>query len=129
MRDSRNILISMLEKLLSQMSVEEKKRVLTEKYGMVMTTELEGRIQTMCNWSEAIKEMIYEEAMEKGMEKGMKKGMEKGIEKGIEKGMEKERVNAIERMIRAGATKEQIVSFGYTEEEFAEVENALCVNV
>ena len=39
MKDSQNILISMLEKLLSKSSVEEKKRVLTEKYGMIMTTE------------------------------------------------------------------------------------------
>ncbi len=57
--DSQNILISMLEKLLSKSSVEEKKRILTKEYGMIMTTELEGRMQTMCNWSEAIKEMSY----------------------------------------------------------------------
>ena len=47
-------------------------------------------MQTMCNWSEAI------------------------WEQGIEKGIGKERINAIERMIQAGATKEQILSFGYT---------------
>ena len=104
-KDSQNILISMLEKLLSKASVDEKKRILTENYGMVMTTELEGRMNSMCNWSEAI--------MEKGMEKGMKK----------------ERLNAITRMIQAGATKEQIISFGYTEKEFMEAENALCINV
>ena len=54
----------------------------------------------MCNWSEAI----------------------------WERGMETERLNAIERMIQAGATKEQILSFGYTEKEFTEVESALCAN-
>lgn len=107
-KDSRNVLISMLEKLLSKASVEEKKRILTEEYGMIMTAELEGRMQTMCNWSEAIKEMSFKE--------------------GIEKGIEKERLNAIERMIQAGATKEQIVSFGYTEKEFAEAEDILCTN-
>ncbi|MCI9388007.1 MAG: hypothetical protein K1W36_13500 [Lachnospiraceae bacterium] len=68
---------------------------------MIMTTELEGRMQTMCNWSEVI----------------------------LERGIEKERLNAIERMIQADATKEQIISFGYTEKEFTEVENALCVNI
>ncbi len=68
---------------------------------MIMTTELEGRMQTMCNWSKAI----------------------------LERGIEKERLNAIERMIQADATKEQIISFGYTEKEFTEVENALCVNI
>ena len=115
--DSQNILISMLEKLLSKSSVEEKKRILTEEYGMIMTTELEGRMQTMCNWSEAIKEMSYKE------------GIEKGIEEGIEKGIEKERLNAIERMMQANLTKAQIISCGYTEEEFAEVEGSLCANV
>lgn len=115
--DSQNILISMLEKLLSKSSVEEKKRILTKEYGMIMTTELEGRMQTMCNWSEAIKEMSYKE------------GIEKGIEKGIEEGIEKERLNAVARMIQANLTKAQIISCGYTEEEFAEVENLLCTNV
>ncbi len=81
-KDSQNALISMLEKLLSQTSVGEKKRILTEEYGMIMTTELEGRIQTMCNLSENIKEQS----------------------------VKTERLNAIERMIKAGAKKEQIIS-------------------
>ncbi len=67
---------------------------------MIMTTELEGRIQTMCNLSENIKEL----------------------------GIKTERLNAIERMLRANATKEQIISFGYTEEEITTVENALLIN-
>lgn len=100
-KDSQNTLISMLEKLLSQTSVSEKKRILTEEYGMIMTTELEGRIQTMCNLSENIKEQS----------------------------IKTERLNAIERMLKAGATKEQIISFGYTEEEFTEAESFLCTNV
>lgn len=107
-KDSQNVLISMLEKLLSKSSVEEKKRILTEEYAMIMTAELEGRMQTMCNWSEAIKEMSYNE--------------------GIEKGIEKERLNAIGRMIQANLTKAQIISCGYTEEEFAEAESLLCTN-
>lgn len=41
--DSQNILISMLEKLLSQASIDEKKRILTEKYGMIMTAEITSR--------------------------------------------------------------------------------------
>ena len=104
LKDSRNVLISMLEELLSPTGADEKKRMLTEKYGMVMTAELEGRIRTMCNLSENIKAI------------------------GIEEGIKKERLNAIERMMKAGASKEQIVSFGYTEDEFVEAENILCAN-
>ena len=44
------------------------------------------------------------------------------------KGIAEERKDAIERMLRANATKEQIISYGYTEEEYAEVENSLYVN-
>lgn len=72
----------------------------------------------MCNLSESIKEM--------GIEEGIEKGIEKGIVKGIEKGIKKERLNAIKRMIDANASKEQIVAFGYTEEELAEVESMQC---
>ena len=66
----------------------------------------------MCNWSQTIEEMATE----------------RGIKKGIEQGIEKERLNAIERMLRAGATKEQIILYGYTEEELLETEKANLVN-
>lgn len=62
-----------------------------------MTADLEGRIQTMCNLSENIEA------------------------KGIEKGIETERINAIKRMLKAGATKEQILSYGYTEKELSQL--------
>ena len=45
----------------------------------------------------------------------------KGIEKGSEKGIETERINAIKRMLKAGATKEQILSYGYTEKELSQL--------
>lgn len=67
---------------------------------MVMTAELERRIQTMCNLSESL----------------------------IEGAIEEERIDAIERMIRANATKEQILSYGYTEEEYEEAEKGLFAN-
>ena len=131
-RESGNVLISLLERLLSHMDADEKKRILTQKYGMIMTTELDGRIKTMCNLSEYMIERGIEEGIEKGIKKGIKKGIEQGIEKGIEqgieKGIEKERANAIERMMKAGATKEQIVSYGYTQEEYAQAERLLYVN-
>ena len=119
-KTSQNKLISMLEGLLSQIEPEEKKRILSEEYGLVMTTALEGRIQTMCNLSENIIEL--------GMEKGLEKGIEKGIEKGMREGIQKERMDAIERMVKAGASKEQILSYGYTEEEYRKSQESLLFN-
>lgn len=67
----------------------------------------------MCNLSELIEEV----------------GIEKGIKKGIKKGITQERIAAVERMIKANATKEQIISFGYTEEEYKKAESALYAGV
>lgn len=53
-KKSQNVLISMLEELLSEKDAVEKKRILSDEYGMIMTAELEGRIQIMCNLSENI---------------------------------------------------------------------------
>ena len=80
---------------------------------MVMTMELEGRMRTMCNLSQVIEE----------------RSMEQGIKQGIQQGVEKERLNAVKRMLKAGATKEQIVSYGYTEEELIHAEDSLYVSV
>ena len=113
-RESRNVLIGMLEVLLSQMETEEKKQRLTQKYGMVMTEELEGRLETMCNLSRNI--------IDSALEKGIAEGMERGIEEGIEKGIKKERLNAISRMLKAGETKEKILTYGYTEEDFIKLD-------
>lgn len=99
-KKSQNILMAMLEELLSGKNAAEKKRILADEYGMVMTVELERRIQLMCNLSENIEE----------------------------RGSKKERIAAIERMIKADATKEQIISYEYTEAEYAEAESAMCVN-
>lgn len=98
---SSNILIALLEELLSGKTAVEKKRILADEYGMVMTAELEGRLQIMCNLSENIEA----------------------------RGIKKERIAAIERMIKAKATREQILLYGYTEEEYMEAENSACMNV
>ena len=42
--------------------------------------------------------------------------------------IERERIDAIKRMIKANASKEQIISFGYTEAEYKKAENALYEN-
>lgn len=58
----------------------------------------------MSNWSESVKERIEEQVREQ------------------------ERINVIEKMIKANASKEQIISYGFTEAEYTQVENFLYVN-
>ena len=100
-KKSENVLISMLEELLSEKDAVEKKRILADEYGMIMTAELEGRIQIMCNLSENIEE----------------------------RSIRRERLNAIKRMIKANITKAQILSMGYTEAEYQKAERSLYANV
>ncbi len=99
-KKSQNVLIAMLEELVSKKDASEKKRILADEYGLKMTAELERRIQIMCNWSESI----------------------------IERERIRERIDAIKRMIKANASKEQIISFGYTEAEYKKAESALYAN-
>lgn len=93
---SENILISMLERLLSRMDTEEKKRILEKEYGMVMTIELEGRLQNMCNLSENI--------------------MEEGIEQGIEQGKLLTLISLVEQGLLQGSDAAKQLDI--TEEEF-----------
>ena len=74
---SKNKLIAMLEELLKKEPVSEKKKKLSDEYGIIMSEETERRLNTMCNLSEVV--------LEKGIEQGIKKGIEKGIEQGEEK--------------------------------------------
>ncbi len=119
-KKSKNVLIAMLEELLFEKDAAEKKRILAEEYGMIMTVELERRIQIMCNWSEVVGARAFKN--------GFKNGFESGFEDGVEDGILKERIAAIGRMIRANATKEQIISYGYTEAEYAKAESDMYVN-
>ena len=99
MKESRNRLIHMLEELFSQKSVKEKKRILTEEYGMIMTEELEGRMQNVCNWSEYFMEAGLKEGLEKGILEGREKGIKEGREKGIKEGREEGREEGIEAFV------------------------------
>ena len=51
-------------------------------------------------------------------EEGIKKGMKKGIKQGVKQ----ERITQIQRMIKKGKAKEEILDWEYTEEEYAEAE-------
>lgn len=66
----------------------------------------------MCNWSESIRERERREAR-----------IEARREARIEARME-----IIEKMIKANVTKEHIISFGFTEEEYKKAESTLCAN-
>ena len=107
-KKSQNVLIAMLEELVSRKDVSEKKRILADEYGMTMTAELERRIQIMCNWSESIRERERKDAK---------------IEARIEA-----RIEALEKMMRVNITREQILSMGYTEAEYEKAESALYAN-
>ena len=103
-KKSQNVLIAMLEELVSRKDASEKKRILADEYGMTMTVELERRIQIMCNWSESIREQARMEGRMEG------------------------RIEAIEGMLRVNITREQILSMGYTEAEYEKAESVLYAN-
>lgn len=71
----------------------------------LMKIENEGRPVKMCHVAQALEE--------------------KGIKQGIERGIKQERLNAIQRMLLKGLSKETILDLGYTEIEYAEIENKL----
>jgi hypothetical protein len=94
LEESRNQLIAMLETLFSETNIKEKKRILAEEYGMVMTAELEGRMNVMCNWSENI----------------LEDGIQQGIEQGIEQGLDLQLARKIQIKIGKGKSVEQIAN-------------------
>ena len=66
---SDNKLLAMLEELIRKENADIKKQKLQDEFGLKMTRETEGRINTMCNWSEAIAEREREEGIVIGMER------------------------------------------------------------
>ncbi|WP_022765842.1 hypothetical protein [Butyrivibrio sp. XPD2006] len=75
----------MLEELLRKEEASIKKKHLSERYGLEMTTDIAEKTNVMCNLSEVV--------------------LEKGIEKGVEKGID----STIENMLTSGSfTDEQI---------------------
>lgn len=69
--DNYTGILKFLEVLLSsRRAADEKKRILTEDFGVPMTTTFEGEVQEMCNLSQGVKEEGIEIGIEKGIEKG-----------------------------------------------------------
>ena len=99
---SKNILIAMLEELLKKEAVADKKKILSEEYGIVMRDDTERRLNTMCNLSEVV--------------------LEKGIEKGIEQGMRQ----LIQQMRNNGKNTKEIAEFcGIPMERVEEMYNTI----
>lgn len=73
---SKNKLIAMLELLFGKTEKEEKKRKLEEEHKLIMSRDLEGKVNEMCNWGE----VLVERSIERGMEIGIEKGIESLVE-------------------------------------------------
>jgi len=71
-------------------------------------------------------ELESERLLRIGKAEGMVEGEAKGKAEGKAEGMQQERIDAVQRMIRKGCTKEFILDLDYTEEEYAEAESGLC---
>ena len=107
MEVSKNRLIAMLEELVSKDDTETKKKKLSEKYNLVMDDNLERRVSSMCNFSEAL--------IERGREEGRMEGHLIGLEEGRLKGQERERargvIKNITNMQSYNLSKNQIMKF------------------
>ena len=74
--DPENPLHGLLHTLFSPtMPLEKKKEILSERYSIAMTEELESEVRKMCNLSAAIRE----DAERKGLRKGLREGRIEGI--------------------------------------------------
>ena len=71
----------------------------------------------MCHIAQALEE--------EGIKKGIKKGVKQGVKKGMKQGVKQERITQIQRMIKRGKVKEEILDWEYTEEEYLEAERRL----
>ena len=74
----------MLEDLLSDKQLEEKKKILTERHNIVMTQEMEGGLRSMGGFGAALAEKAIEKGLAQGIEQGIEQGLEQGREEGIE---------------------------------------------
>lgn len=102
---SQNTLISMLETLLSRMDVNEKKSILEKDYGMIMTVEIERRMQSMGNLSEGI------------IEEGLALGRAQGIAQGRTEGeLNCSRQNILDLLEDLGKIPKDIIDRIYAEE-------------
>ena len=120
MTQSKNKLIEMLEYVIADHSVEEKKNYLKNDCGVEMTKELERKVEAMGeSMGRAILQGMLEDAWDKGVAQE-RKNTEKEREN-----LQREREHAIAAFISFGIPKEKILEKGYTEEEYTKVKKKL----
>ena len=120
MTQSKNKLIDMLEYVIADHSVEEKKNYLKNECGVEMTKELERKVEAMGeSMGRAILQGMLEDAWDKGVAQE-RRNTEKEREN-----TQKEREHAIAAFISFGIPKEKILEKGYTEEEYTKVKKKL----
>ena len=112
-------LIDLLDTVLSnEVSAGEKKRKLSDEYGMRINQQLEREVLNMCNLSEGVER--------RGIEKGMAQGMEKGMAQGMEKGSALAKLEILRRMVQSGMNYELAAQFvGLSPEERGKYEALL----
>lgn len=113
MTQSKNKLIEMLEYVIADHSIEEKKNYLKNKCGVEMTKELERKVEAM---GESMGRVILQGMLEDAWDKGVEQER---------RNTEKEREHAIVAFISFGIPKEKILEKGYTEEEYTKVKKKL----
>lgn len=127
MTQSKNKLIEMLEYVIADHSVEEKKNYLKNECGVEMTKELERKVEAM---GESMGRAILQEMLEDAWDKGVaqeRRNTEKEREnlQRERENTQKEREHAIAAFISFGIPKEKILEKGYTEEEYTKVKKKL----
>ena len=109
-----NTAVRMLSAALSDgINVKEKKRILSEDFGIRMTETVEGSVMNMCNLSYGIYEKGESVGIAIGEERGIAIGEERGIaigeERGIIIGETNRQIRIARNMIRRGRdTDEEI---------------------
>lgn len=101
---SKNVLIAMLEELLRNDSSDVKKRKLSEKYGLIMNTDTERRINTMCNLSEA----LIERTLEQGKEEKTIELIRTFMTNGGSEDMAKKMLNVTDEQIAMARSKKEL---------------------
>ena len=127
MTQSKNKLIEMLEYVIADHSVEEKKNYLKNECGVEMTKELERKVEAMGeSMGRAILQGMLEDAWDKGVAQE-RRNTEKEREnlQRERENTQKKREHAIAAFISFGIPKEKILEKGYTEEEYTKVKKKL----